>query len=207
MKLENVFNQDGYLWSRGHDLGSANLPNHSDRTPDVPAHILTLCQRVVTRVLPEAFPVKSTLFAKSEERSWALGWHQDRVIPVADKQEREGFINWSRKDGVWHVEPPIEYLNQMVFAQVYLDPVGADDGPMEIAAGSHHHGKISARQKDQVLTRADAHKCLAEPGDILICKALTLHRSLASKSGRQRRILRIDFASSALPSPLKWARA
>ena len=201
-----TFSKNGFLWKRGNNIGEIDLPNISSRTPDVSPNILSACRTAVEPFLPGAFPVKTTLFAKSKKQTWALGWHQDGVIPVAEKHDLPGYKNWTRKDGVWHVEPPLEILNQMVFVQIYLDDVGPDDGPTELAIGTHKFGKIYSDQKDDILVDADTHQCLASRGDILICHALILHRSLASQTQNPRRILRLDFAHDPLPAPLRWNR-
>src|SRR5688572_21644472 len=42
-----------------------------------------------------ASPVRAILFDKSEAANWALGWHQDRTICVAERREVEGFGPWT----------------------------------------------------------------------------------------------------------------
>lgn len=46
--------------------------------------------------------------------------------------------------------------------------------------------------------------CEADRGDILILKMLTLHGSKPSTVKTDRRVFRIDFASTDLPTPLNW---
>ncbi len=200
------FNDMGFVWKRGaiplRLLGEA--PKHSSRNVNLSSELMSACQMAVSDILPGAFPTRTTLFAKSSTQSWSLGWHQDRVIAVAEKHDMPGYINWTRKDGIWHVEPPVDVLNKMVFVQVYLDLVGPFDGPMQLSVGSHLTGKFLASQK--TMDHSDIHTCQADRGDILMCKFLTLHRSLPSQTGQQRRILRIDFANYELPEPLEWAR-
>ena len=208
MVSPSQFETDGFLWKRQAVPAQTlkHFPRSSSRAPNVEPAVLAACQEALADILPGAFATKATLFAKSEEKTWSLGWHQDRVIAVAEKQAVPGFVNWSRKSGVWHVEPPIEFLRMGVFVQLYCDPVGLFDGGTEIAIGSHRAGKVSAAQQAELLARCEKQLCLAEPGDILICRSLLLHRSTTSKSGLPRRILRLDFASFDLPKPLEWNR-
>ena len=166
--------------------------------------LIAACQTALSGTLRSAFPTRATLFAKSEAQSWALGWHQDRVIAVQEKLGVGGYTNWTQKGGIWHVEPPLEVLQNMIFAQIYFDPVGPDDGPTELAIGSHKFGKIYKDQMPDIMSKSDRHLCLANPGDMLICHSLILHRSLSSRTQNSRRIIRIDFADFDLPVPLRW---
>ena len=63
---------------------------------------------------PECRPVRAILFHKSEQTNWALGWHQDRTIAVAERIEVPGYDHWNRKAGILHVEPPVEILEAMI---------------------------------------------------------------------------------------------
>ncbi len=201
-----TFNNTGFLWKRGAVAADRlNLPHsQSSRHVEISTEIIEACQNALSDVLPGAFPTRSTLFSKSSVQSWSLAWHQDRVIAVAEKHDMPSYTNWTRKDGIWHVEPPIEVLNKMVFVQVYLDDVGLDDGPTELASSTHKFGKICGDEKETIIAQTETHPCLASKGDVLICRALILHRSLITKTQNPRRILRIDFANFELPEPLSW---
>ena len=154
--------------------------------------------------LLEAKPVRFVSFNKSKDQNWSLPWHQDRVIAVREKENVSGFTNWSCKSGIWHCEPPEDILSNMIFARVYLDDVKRDNGCLELALGSHKFGKISAGDIDDVVERCPIEFCEAQRGDVLIVKALTVHKSGISLSHTQRRALRVDYVAKELPSPLKW---
>jgi len=166
----------------------------------VSSHIAPL----IKDIMPGAFPVGATLFHKSAKQTWSLGWHQDRVIPVMDKQSAEGFKNWTRKAGQWHCEPPIELLAKMMFVQIYLDDVDIESGPTELAIGSHKLGKLLSNEIGAAVAEAAPHICLARAGDVLAVHALTVHRSRRIETIAQRRIIRIDLANFALPENLDW---
>lgn len=159
----------------------------------------------VQKILPGAFPVRLIAFDKTEENNWALPWHQDRVIAVKQKGALPGFVNWSKKGVHWHCEAPVSILSRMVFARLHLDPGTNDNGAMEVAVGSHRKGYIKAGNATAMAENLPTEICLAERGDILILKMLTLHRSQASHDGAPRRAIRIDYAAEPLPSPLEWA--
>ncbi len=176
--------------------------------PEPVAAINRALAPLAAKVLPGARPVRLTLFDKSAATNWSLPWHQDRVIAVAERYTVEGYTNWSRKDGLWHVEPPADLLAGMLFARVHLDPADADGGAMELALGSHRWGRVASGDAGTVADRCRQETCVAARGDILFVKALTLHRSATSRSGAARRALRVDYAlATHLAPPLTWALA
>ena len=157
------------------------------------------------RLLPGAVPVRVVVFNKSSDLNWNVPWHQDRVIAVRERHNVDGFHAWTRKAGVWHVEPPIDFLRDMIFARVHLDDADAQNGCLELALGSHAHGRVNAADAETVARSASLEICHARRGDVLFVKALTLHRSRSSARQTGRRTLRIDFCAGRLPSPLAWA--
>lgn len=157
------------------------------------------------RLLPGAVPVRVVVFNKSSDLNWNVPWHQDRVIAVRAWHDVEGFHAWTRKAGVWHVEPPIDFLRDMIFARVHLDDADAQNGCLELALGSHAHGRVNAEDAETVAKSARLDICQARRGDVLFVKALTLHRSRSSALHTDRRTLRIDYCARRLPPPLAWA--
>ncbi len=170
------------------------------------SHLLEPVHRLAARLLPGARPVRLVAFNKSEASNWTLPWHQDRVIAVRERVEMPGFGNWTRKSGVWHVEPPIDLLQRMIFARVHLDPATPENGCMELALTTGSLGKIAEPAAEAVANGVGSVRelCVADRGDVLFVKALTLHRSRASQGVGERRALRIDYAAEPLPSPLEW---
>ncbi|MEM7568882.1 MAG: phytanoyl-CoA dioxygenase family protein [Pseudomonadota bacterium] len=151
-------------------------------------------------------PVRLLAFNKSERANWAVPWHQDRVIAVSHKAEVSGYHNWVSKAGFWHCEPPLDLLRDMVFARVHIDPSTAANGALEIAAGSHRFDRVAAADASSIAKQCSVEVCEAEPGDVLLVKALALHRSSSAQVASPRRTLRADFAPrSALAAPLQWA--
>lgn len=156
------------------------------------------------RLLPGAEPVRIVAFNKRAENNWTLGWHQDRVVALRNRADVAGFDNWSRKAGVWHAEPPVDLLARMIFARVHIDAADSRNGCLEIALGTHRHGKISAVDVAATVEKSPIEECIGEAGDVLFAKALVAHRSRASQSAAPRRAIRIDYCADALPPPLEW---
>lgn len=158
-----------------------------------------------TQLLPGASPVRIIAFNKTEANNWTLPWHQDRVVALRERVETPGFANWTNKAGIWHAEPPIGLLERMIFARIHLDPADEDNGCLQLALGTHAHGKIAAADAEDIAKSASIENCIAERGDALFAKALILHRSSPSHVSAGRRAIRIDYCAEALPAPLEWA--
>jgi len=162
---------------------------------------------VVQRLDPNARPVRVVAFNKSESANWGVPWHQDRVIAVSKKADVAGYRNWTKKSGIWHCEPPQAVLDQMLFVRVHLDDTDQDNGAMEIALASHSKGIIPSSEAERAASQCPQEVCGAKRGDVLVLKMLTLHASKPAKVSFGRRVLRVDFSSSDLPSPLSWVKA
>lgn len=156
-------------------------------------------------ILPGVEPVRVVAFDKSETDNWTLPWHQDRVVALRQRVETPGFTNWTNKAGIWHAEPPIELLERMIFARVHLDPADAENGCLQLALGTHARGKIAAADAEAIANAAPIESCFAARGDVLVAKALILHRSSSSRIAAGRRAIRVDYCAEQLPPPLQWA--
>lgn len=205
--MSSHFETNGWFWIRS--ALSANeitelrksMPGDSSRVRINSSFLPNFAKSV----LSNASPVRQVFFNKSAQYNWGIGWHQDRVIAVDKKRSISGFDHWSHKAGFWHCEPPEEYLQNMVFTQIYLDDVSMDSGPTVVASKSHRFGKIEAGNILNVVDQCDEIGCTASVGDVLVAKMLLLHKSKKSKQSTQRRILRIDYSNMELPDSLAWA--
>lgn len=162
--------------------------------------------KAISPLLPDAFATRMVAFDKTAQHNWGVPWHQDRVIRVAQKRAQFGYENWSNKAGAWHVEPPLEVLEKMLFLRLHLDDETEGSGPMQVALGSHRFGKVAATDAAQTAAQCEVETCLGMRGDILVLKMLTLHCSSPARDAKSRRVLRVDYANQPLPAPLKWSR-
>lgn len=151
-----------------------------------------------------AMPVRAVLFDKSQGRNWAVGWHQDRVIAVRERQDMPGFGPWSVKEGVHHVAPPIAVLQRMVTIRLHLDPVTPDNAPLLYAPGSHLLGLVPDHQVAQAVAGCGVEMSLAGSGDAWAYSTLILHASDRAIVPRRRRVLHVDYAADMLPGGLAW---
>jgi hypothetical protein len=151
-----------------------------------------------------ARPVRALLFEKSDAINWALGWHQDRTIAVAERRDVDGFGPWTIKYGIVQDEPPTAVQTPMITLRIHLDPVDASNAPLLVAPGSHRLGRIPQPDVAAVVRRCGTATCTAEAGDVWAYATLILHASDASAWPRHRRVLQIDYAADELPGGLRW---
>ena len=145
--------------------------------------------------------VRGLYFDKHPERTGSLPWHKDLTIAVKDNSlPTDEFSKPTNKSGVDHVEASERILERMLTLRIHLDPVTHDNGPLEVAVGSHRNGKQSAsdHQSTKILTGA---------GDVLAMRPMLSHMSGSSapNSKLHRRILHLEFAADReLPDGYDW---
>ncbi|RZL54105.1 MAG: phytanoyl-CoA dioxygenase [Sphingomonas sp.] len=148
-------------------------------------------RRALLDLLGEAArPVRAVLFDKHDGANWALGWHQDRVIEVAERIDVPGYGPWTVKQGRLHAAPPIALLETMLTVRIHLDPVPADNAPLCVAPGSHRLGYVAEDAIDDVVSRCGSMTCLAAAGTVWFYATPILHGSARSASGRLPRLFR-----------------
>jgi len=162
--------------------------------------------RTITALDCRTKPVRVVAFNKTQQTNWGVPWHQDRIIAVSEKQDVQGFANWTKKSDIWHCEPPLTVLEKMLFVRIHLDDTDDKNGAMQIAVGSHARGFVASKDADEVAHHYPIETCTAKRGDILVLHMLTLHGSKPSIAASDRRVFRVDFASVPLPPPLEWAK-
>lgn len=153
-------------------------------------------------------PVKSVrilFFDKTPDSNWGVPWHQDRTIAVRQRHEMDGYGPWTSKNGVTHVEPPVTILERMLTLRLFVDDCGPENGPLEVACGSHRCGRVPADEVREIVQRSEIFAATGRSGDVLAMRLLAIHSSKRAKSPAHRRVLHVDYASVELPAPLKWA--
>lgn len=159
---------------------------------------------LVTEVLGEnAFAVRGTLFDKLPDANWKVPWHQDRVIPVRERLDAPGFRLWSVKEGVVHVQPPVDVMEQILAVRIHLDDVDEGNGPLRVIPGSHTAGYISDSQLD-VWKQKERITCVCTKGSILLMRPLLLHASSQCSKPDHRRVIHLEFTTQGLPGDLQW---
>ena len=152
---------------------------------------------------PECFAVRAVFFDKVPGANWSLGWHQDSVISVAARRDVTGFVGWSRKAGVWQVQPPAAVMERMVAVRVHLDDCGVDNGPLRVIPGTHRHGWVDD-QIDAWKARGPQVTCEVHAGGVVVMAPLLLHASAPAVEPEHRRVIHLEYAVDDLPGGLRW---
>jgi ectoine hydroxylase-related dioxygenase (phytanoyl-CoA dioxygenase family) len=189
-------------------LGSVDSAGRRGVLSDATVHSFANSPKVVRLIRDHtsgyAFPVRAIFFDKSPDANWSVTWHQDLTIAVAQRIHLSGFGPWSVKDGVVHVQPPVEVLEQMITVRIHLDPANESNGALKVIPGSHLKGKLSSEQIDSRRNHGNEVLCVAQPGDVLLMRPLILHSSSRSSTDEHRRVLHIEYAACQLPAGLEW---
>jgi ectoine hydroxylase-related dioxygenase (phytanoyl-CoA dioxygenase family) len=151
-----------------------------------------------------AFPVRATLFDKSDTTNWLVPWHQDTAIAVQQRVDTPGFGGWSSKQEVVHVHAPASVLEKMVALRVHLDDCHEENGPLRVFPRSHENGKLDTQQIDRWKMTASETVCCVRAGGILAMRPLLLHASSRASKPARRRVIHIDYACEPLPHGLQW---
>ena len=165
------------------------------------AEVRALVQPILGR---DCSVVRGLLFDKLPEANWNVLWHQDLAIAVRERREVAGFHAWTVKEGVPHVQPPVEILENMLSLRLHLDPCGLDNGPLRVLPASHRLGRLSSAQIDGLRQRSPEVEVIAGPGEALLMRPLLLHASSAAVVPGHRRVIHLEFATDPLPGGLEW---
>ncbi|HEV2695645.1 MAG TPA: phytanoyl-CoA dioxygenase family protein [Verrucomicrobiae bacterium] len=169
------------------------------------AHLAKLIELVRPHLPAEPRSVRAVFFNKTADVNWLVAWHQDLTIAVKEKIEVPGFTVWSVKEGIPHVQPPVELLQSMLTIRVHLDDCDETNGAMRVLSGTHKYGRLPALEIEELRERHPEHLCRAAAGDVMLMRPLLLHASSKSLGGRQRRVLHIEYAGFTLPAGLDWS--
>jgi ectoine hydroxylase-related dioxygenase (phytanoyl-CoA dioxygenase family) len=151
--------------------------------------------------------VRGILFDKLPGANWKVTWHQDLSIAVKERHELPGYGPWSVKEGVPHVQPPIEVLKKMLTLRLHLDDCFVDNGPVRVLAKTHDMGLLDTAKIAALRQQLPEIPATTSAGGILLMRPLLLHASSAAVAPKHRRVIHIEYAQSELPPPLKWNAA
>jgi hypothetical protein len=179
------------------DLAAVAECAYSDRLLDL----------VRPHLASEPLAVRGIYFDKSAETNWLVPWHQDLTLAVRERAEVSGFGPWSIKDGVPHVQPPVDLLQRMLTIRLHLDDADESNGALRVLPGSHRFGRLAADRIQEMRARQPDFVGAVSAGDAILMRPLLLHASGRSASARHRRVLHIEYAAFDLPPPLHWHEA
>ncbi len=168
-------------------------------------------RRMIDHVRPhlraEPIPVRAIYFDKSVDTNWLVPWHQDLTLALRNRAEVPGFGPWSTKDGIPHVQAPVELLAQMLTVRLHLDDADGSNGALRVLPGSHRWGRLWSSRIREMRGEQPEVLCAVSAGDALLMRPLLLHASGRSVSARHRRVLHLEYAGFTLPDTLEWQEA
>lgn len=160
---------------------------------------------VTQSLLHSAWPVRATLFDKTPGANWLVPWHQDLTICVETKLEVSGYGPWTKKAGVWHVQPPLSVLASMLSVRIHLDDCTESNGALRVLPGTHKLGRLTPTQIAEQRHLVSAVNCVVGAGGVVLMRPLLLHASSPASQAAHRRVVHVDYASSRLDGGLNWA--
>ena len=143
-----------------------------------------------------AVAFRATLFGKSAESNWLVGWHQDTALPLREKTEREGWGPWSVKDGLHYAHAPVEALERVVALRLALDDSTEANGPLRVLPGTQGMGVMTDEAILELAKRIESVSCPVGLGGVVAMRPLAVHASSKSASDAPRRVLHIEYAES-----------
>lgn len=149
--------------------------------------------------------VRVIVFDKTPDKNWLVTWHQDKTISVSDKKEIEGWGPWTLKDGVHHVQPELNVLEDMVTFRIHLDDANENNGCLKVIPKSQSLGVLSKNEQDLIVSESEEYICSVKSGDLLVMRPHILHSSSKGTAPSHRRIVHVEYSSFQLPLGLAWA--
>lgn len=150
--------------------------------------------------------IQAIAFDKTAATNWKVAWHQDLMFPFARRVTTPGFDLPSLKDSINYARPPREVLENLVAVRLHLDDCGEGNGPLRISPGTHRYGILRRAEISQRVSEHGEIMCLAQRGDALLMKPLTLHASSQAIAPTHRRVLHFVIYCGA-PTLERWHRA
>jgi ectoine hydroxylase-related dioxygenase (phytanoyl-CoA dioxygenase family) len=185
-------------------------PGHRNLMRRVPA-VAELAQSPAITALVESrleapcFPVRSIFFDKTTEANWFVPWHQDLTIAVKERRDAPGYGPWTVKEGVPHVQPPMQVLESMVTLRLHLDDCDESKGALRVIPGSHRRGRLGTADIAALRREGSEFCCSTRAGGALLIRPLLLHASSEAWAPGHRRVIHLEYATLPLSHGLEWA--
>lgn len=144
--------------------------------------------------------IKSIYFDKPPLSNWFVPNHQDLTLNVADKAEHNGFVNWVKKEDFYSVQPPIEFLENIITVRVHLDDTDENNGALIVSPMSHRNGIVRLENHQS----SNGTICKVNKGAAMLMKPLLFHKSLKTINDKRRRVIHLELSNKKLPLGMNW---
>jgi ectoine hydroxylase-related dioxygenase (phytanoyl-CoA dioxygenase family) len=143
--------------------------------------------------------VDATFFDKHAAANWAVPSHQDRVVAAAHADVPGARV----RRGEAYSEPVAESLGSLIALRLHFDTTDERTGALQLISGSHLWG-IVPDGKLRELTPGQFTMVDANPGDVVVMRPLTVHRSPSGSAPAHRRVLHVVYGDANLARELGW---
>lgn len=133
-----------------------------------------------------------------------MALHQDLSIPVRHHLSAKGFSGWSHKQNMLFVQPPIQFMEQLVAVREHIDDCLHEHGPLKVVAGTHRDGKIAEAELPRIRDQIGEQECTVVKGDAVIMSPLIVHSSSKAIQTNGRRVLHFLFALATLAETIPF---
>ena len=187
-------------------VGDGHAIRHvHQHVPSMIACLIDCLAPAVARILgPHPVALDATLFRKPPMANWKVPWHQDLLVATRSRVDQIGWGPWSRKEGVWHVQPPTAILERLLAVRIHLSDCGSEDGPLRLQPGSHREGILPGGGIADQRVRDDEYVCTAKAGDVLLMRPLLLHSSRIARGQSDRMVLHLVLGPEAMLEVGPW---
>ncbi|MBC7798273.1 MAG: phytanoyl-CoA dioxygenase family protein [Pyrinomonadaceae bacterium] len=148
--------------------------------------------------------VRAIYFDKTTEANWKVPFHQDLTITVKERKDVDGFVSWTTKASIWHVQPPTSVIENILALRVHLDDADESNGALRVIAGSHNFGRLGAEQIEKFKLTGEIVTCPMPKNGAMLLRPLLLHASSAATNASHRRVVHFEFSAAELPGNLEW---
>jgi hypothetical protein len=148
------------------------------------------------------FLSKAIYFNKPSKSNWFVSYHQDLSVSVKEKNESEGFNNWTNKKGQLGVIPPLNILEETITFRIHIDNTNVENGALKVISESHNKGIIRIDEDFQKFNYGNEAICDVKSGGVMLMKPLILHASQKSVSDNERRVIHLEFCNQEIP--MRW---
>lgn len=196
--IDNIHQEINQL----HEFSPAGIRNADAKLPSIQqlATSALALQLAEHYMQDKPLLMRCILFNKTPEKNWLVSWHQDKTLCMPRKFEHPDWKPWSIKDGLHHVQPPLNILNQMITLRFHLDDNHRENGCLKVLPESHRQGILSPRKIQSLNEEIPPTYCLASKGTALVMKPLLVHASSKAIKPDRRRVIHMEFAPIQLIS-------
>lgn len=96
------------------------------------------------------------------------------------------------------VQPPAQYMQQLVAVRLHIDDCQHEHGPLKVVAGTHQYGRINESTLPQLRDQKGEQECTLSKGGAVIMRPLIVHSSSKAIQTNGRRVLHFLYAPGNL---------